>query len=74
MNKTKSFSPIEPFPLVSINLNMALKLFFKEVKFCLSLFRANSPIKISLNKYWGGAPNTIGNYCIVGHNYKNKNR
>ena len=29
-------------------------------------------LKISLNKYWGGAPNSIGNYCIVGHNYKNK--
>lgn len=26
-------------------------------------------LKISLNKYWGGAPNTVGNYCIVGHNY-----
>lgn len=29
-------------------------------------------LKISLNKYWGGAPNSVGNYCIVGHNYKNK--
>lgn len=29
-------------------------------------------LKISVNKYWGPAPNTTGNYCIVGHNYKNK--
>lgn len=29
-------------------------------------------LKISLNKYWGPEPNQIGNYCIVGHNYKNK--
>jgi LPXTG-site transpeptidase (sortase) family protein len=29
-------------------------------------------LKISLNKYWGGEPNTVGNYVIVGHNYKNK--
>lgn len=29
-------------------------------------------LKISLNKYWGGDPNEIGNFCIVGHNYKNK--
>ena len=29
-------------------------------------------LKISLNKYWGPAPNQIGNYCVVGHNYKNK--
>ena len=27
-------------------------------------------LKISLNKYWGPKPNDIGNYCIVGHNYK----
>lgn len=30
-------------------------------------------LKISVNKYWGpSAPNQVGNYCIVGHNYKNK--
>ena len=29
-------------------------------------------LKISLNKYWGPAPNEVGNYCVVGHNYKNK--
>lgn len=28
-------------------------------------------LKISLNKYWGPKPNEIGNYCVVGHNYKN---
>ena len=29
-------------------------------------------LKISLNKFWGGEPNTVGNYCIVGHNYDGK--
>lgn len=29
-------------------------------------------LKISVNKYWGPDPNEVGNYCIVGHNYKNK--
>ena len=29
-------------------------------------------LKISVNKYWGPAPNQVGNYCVVGHNYKNK--
>lgn len=30
-------------------------------------------LKISVNKYWGpSAPNQVGNYCIVGHNYKSK--
>lgn len=29
-------------------------------------------LKISVNKYWGPSPNQVGNYCIVGHNYKSK--
>ena len=28
-------------------------------------------LKISLCKYWGPNPNKVGNYVIVGHNYKN---
>ena len=28
-------------------------------------------LKVSLNKYWGGEPNEVGNFCIVGHNYEN---
>ena len=27
-------------------------------------------LKISINKFWGGSPNSVGNYCRVGHNYK----
>ena len=30
-------------------------------------------LKISLCKYWGPNPNKVGNYCIVGHNYKSGN-
>lgn len=29
-------------------------------------------LKISLVKYWGSEPNEVGNYVVVGHNYKNK--
>ena len=28
-------------------------------------------LKVSLCKYWGPNPNKVGNYCIVGHNYRN---
>ena len=28
-------------------------------------------LEISVNKYWGPSPNEVGNYCVVGHNYKN---
>ena len=27
-------------------------------------------LKISLTKFWGGEPNEVGNYVIVGHNYR----
>ena len=27
-------------------------------------------LKVSLNKYWGPEPNEVGNYCIIGHNYR----
>lgn len=27
-------------------------------------------LEISLTKFWGGSPNSVGNYCVVGHNYK----
>lgn len=28
-------------------------------------------LKVSLNKYWGGNPNEVGNLVILGHNYEN---
>ena len=28
-------------------------------------------LKVSVTKFWGGAPNKVGNLCIIGHNYKN---
>ena len=28
-------------------------------------------MKISPTKFWGADPNEVGNFCIVGHNYRN---
>ncbi len=28
-------------------------------------------LKIAPNKFWGPEPNQVGNFCIVGHNYRN---
>lgn len=28
---------------------------------------------VSVTKFWGSSPNEIGNFCISGHNYVNKN-
>lgn len=30
-------------------------------------------LNISVTKFWGTNPNTIGNFCVAGHNFKNKN-
>lgn len=30
-------------------------------------------LKVSVTKFWGVNPNEIGNCCIAGHNFKNKN-
>lgn len=30
-------------------------------------------LKISVTKFWGAEPNTVGNFCIAGHNFQNKN-
>ena len=31
---------------------------------------SDSLLKVSLCKYWGPSANSVGNYCVVGHNYK----
>lgn len=40
-----------------------------EIKYPVLTETSVELLKISLNKFWGGEPNTIGNYCVVGHNY-----
>ena len=30
-------------------------------------------LNMSVTKFWGCKPNVTGNYCIAGHNFKNKN-
>lgn len=34
---------------------------------------SNASLNISVVKFWGAKPNTSGNFCIAGHNFKNKN-
>ena len=34
---------------------------------------SNESLNISVVKFWGAKPNTSGNFCIAGHNLKNKN-
>lgn len=32
-----------------------------------------SALNISVTKFWGVNPNEIGNFCVAGHNFQNKN-
>ena len=34
---------------------------------------STTALNISVTKFWGVEPNQIGNCCIAGHNFKNKN-
>lgn len=43
-----------------------------EIEYAVIAETSEELLKISVNKYWGFGPNEVGNYCIVGHNYKSK--
>lgn len=34
---------------------------------------SDSALNISVTKFWGANPNQVGNFCIAGHNFQNKN-
>lgn len=34
---------------------------------------SESALNVSVTKFWGVNPNEIGNLCVAGHNFKNKN-
>ncbi len=34
---------------------------------------SNNALNISVTKFWGVNPNEVGNLCIAGHNFQNKN-
>lgn len=34
---------------------------------------SKNTLNISVTKFWGADPNQIGNFCIAGHNFQNKN-
>lgn len=34
---------------------------------------SEAALNVSVTKFWGSNPNQIGNLCVAGHNFKNKN-
>lgn len=35
-------------------------------------YSSDELLKVSVMKFWGNGPNKVGNYVVVGHNYRNK--
>lgn len=34
---------------------------------------STAALNVSVTKFWGAEPNKIGNFCVAGHNFQNKN-
>lgn len=34
---------------------------------------SKNALNVSVTKFWGADPNQIGNFCVAGHNFQNKN-
>lgn len=47
-----------------------LKIPSLEIEYPVLAETSDKLMEISLNKYWGPNPNEVGNFCIIGHNYK----
>ena len=62
INEYKGYSVIAQLKIPKINLET----------YVLSAYN-ESALLISTTKFWGAEPNTVGNFCISGHNYINKN-
>lgn len=57
---------------VKYNVESIIKVPRLEINYPVISDTSEELLKISVNKYWGPGPNEVGNYCIVGHNYKSK--
>ena len=57
---------------IKYNIESIIRIPRLEINYPVITETSEELLKISLNKYWGPSPNTVGNYCVVGHNYKSK--
>lgn len=67
--------PKEEVDLEYKGYNVIAKLEIPEIDletYVLNTYSTES-LNISVVKFWGAKPNTVGNFCIAGHNFKNKN-
>ena len=62
VNEYKGYQVIARLEIPTINLETYILQKYSE-----------ETLNISVTKFWGADPNTEGNFCVAGHNFKNKN-
>ena len=67
--------PKEEIPNQYKGYTIAAKLEIPEINlqtYILKQYSKNA-LNVSVTKFWGADPNEIGNFCVAGHNFQNKN-
>lgn len=67
--------PKEEIPKQYKGYTIVAKLEIPEIKlqtYILKQYSKNA-LNVSVTKFWGADPNEIGNFCVAGHNFQNKN-
>lgn len=67
--------PKEEIPKQYKGYTIAAKLEIPEINlqtYILKQYSKNA-LNVSVTKFWGADPNEIGNFCVAGHNFQNKN-
>ena len=62
VNEYKGYQVIARLEIPTINLETYILQKYSE-----------ETLNISVTKFWGADPNTEGNFCVAGHNFKNEN-
>lgn len=62
INQYKGYAVIAKLEIPKINLET----------YILKQYSKNA-LNVSVTKFWGSDPNQIGNFCVAGHNFQNRN-
>lgn len=62
INEYKGYDVIAKLEIPKIKLNT----------YVLKNYSDNA-LNVSVTKFWGANPNEVGNFCVAGHNFQNKN-
>lgn len=74
-NKKEKLYPKENIEKIYKGYNVCAKLNIPAIQletYILSTY-SKEALNISVTKFWGSNPNRVGNFCVAGHNFINKN-